>query len=880
MLPRPALARAIALAPLVAGALLASPVLAQRLPGDAVPSHYRVHLEPDLASGVLRGEETIAVDLPRAAASITLHAVGFELTAQATPAGGAVQPATVSADPAAETVRLAFDPPLPAGKATLALAFTGRLRDDLRGLYRIRVDGTTAGAASRWLAATQFEGTYARLMFPCFDEPQYKATFDLAVVAENGMTAISNGPLLRDEPGPGLERHTLTFATSPRMSTYLVALAIGDLACVEGGADGTPIRICALPEKKELGRFALAAAERFLHFYNGWYGIKYPFAKLDMIAFPEYEWGGMENTAAVFYKERALLVDPATASAQTRRSVAGVVAHEMAHQWFGDLVTMRWWDDVWLNEGFATWMAHKPLAAWDATWNQDVEATTSAQGVLVADALATTRPIRQNAATAAEIKELFDGVAYGKGAAMLRMVEGYVGEETFRAGVNAYLAAHANANATAEDFWSALATVSGKPVEKMLATFVGLPGEPLVSATLRCEGGATELRLRQQRFFLDPRALSAEHPEVWSIPVCFRAGEGGATRCELLDTRERTLRLDGCAPWVMLNAGGKGYYRVEYDPASLARLAAAAASLPPAERVALFQDQWALVRVGRAPIADFLKLAEGLAASRELPVLNLLVQRLQYVGRLVPEADRAAYRAWLASLLRPAARELGFTPPAEPAGETDDQRVLRALLLGALGEAGDTAAVAEADRLTALALTDASKVDPNLLAVALPVSAARGDAALYGRVEAAIRAARTPEQAFRFVLALASFEDPALVDRALARALDGSLRAQDLPAFTSQFLADRAARPRAWAFVKQHWEELHDKIVSFGGGGFVAALSAFCDAATARDVETFFATHRAPAAERAAQQSLESIRSCADLEERVGPALHAWLASR
>ena len=272
-------------------------------------------------------------------------------------------PATVALDLARETAELHFASPLPAGKVILALEFTGRLRDDLRGLYRIQSSG-------RWYAATQFEGTYARMMFPCFDEPEYKATLDLSVTLPKGATAVSNGPLRGDARGPGADQHTVTFARSPRMSTYLVALAIGDLQCVTGGADGVPIRVCALPEKKELGRFALQAAERFLHFYDGYYGIPYPFGKLDMVAFPDYEWGGMENAGAVFYKERALLVDAATASAQTRRRVASVVAHEMAHQWFGDLVTMKWWDNVWLNEGFATWMAHKPLQDWDPAWTR------------------------------------------------------------------------------------------------------------------------------------------------------------------------------------------------------------------------------------------------------------------------------------------------------------------------------------------------------------------------------------------------------------------------------------------------------------------------------------------------------------------------------
>ncbi|HXO19283.1 MAG TPA: M1 family metallopeptidase, partial [Thermoanaerobaculia bacterium] len=559
---------------------------AQRLPGEAVPRHYEIHLAPNLASGELKGEETIDVEIPQATPTITLNAVGLELRASATAAGKglaepAARPAAVALDPARETATLRFEPPLPAGAARLAVEFTGRVRDDLRGLYRVQ-------AAGRRYAITQFEGTYARMMFPCFDEPADKATFDLTVTVAQGDTAISNGAVVADRPGPAAGLHTLTFGTSPRMSTYLVALAVGEFQCVAGGADGIPIRVCALPEKKELGRFALAASERFLRFYNGYYGIRYPFGKLDMVAFPDYEWGGMENTAAIFYKERALLIDAASASAWSRRGVAAVVAHEMAHQWFGDLVTMRWWDDVWLNEGFATWMSGKPLAEWDRTWDQDVEAAQAAQGVLEADSLASTRPIRQNGETPAEIKELFDGVAYQKGAAMLRMVESYLGEPVFQAGVNAYLSRHAGGNATAEDLWSELARVSSRPVDRVLASFVEQPGAPLLAIETRCQGDTTEVTLSQQRFFLDPRRLAAGSPELWSIPVCLRpaGGDGGAAvRCELLRERRQSFTLDGCFPWVLANAGARGYYRSSYPPETLRKIAAAASAFSPAELV-------------------------------------------------------------------------------------------------------------------------------------------------------------------------------------------------------------------------------------------------------------------------------------------------------
>ncbi|HKV10970.1 MAG TPA: M1 family metallopeptidase, partial [Thermoanaerobaculia bacterium] len=335
-------------------AISSSTASAHRLPKTVVPSHYEIHLDPDLATGSLTGRETIAVRLIEPTSSIVLHAVDLELREAAVVLGEKRLPARVSLDPAMETATLTVDAPLPAGEARLEIAFAGKIRDDIRGLYRTRT-------AARSYATTQFQATYARMAFPCFDEPSFKATFDLSVVADVGDTVISNGRIVEDVPGPAPGKHTLRFSTSPKMSTYLVALAVGDFECVEGSSEGIPIRVCAVPGKKDLGRFALRVAEHVLPEFNRYYGIPYPFGKLDMVALPDYEWGGMENTASIFYRERALLLDEKTASVGNRRGTASIVSHEIAHQWFGDLVTLAWWDNVWLNEGFATHMTRKPL---------------------------------------------------------------------------------------------------------------------------------------------------------------------------------------------------------------------------------------------------------------------------------------------------------------------------------------------------------------------------------------------------------------------------------------------------------------------------------------------------------------------------------------
>src|SRR5262245_17922443 len=588
---------------------LAAPAFAGRLPSDVVPVHYRIAVSPDLKGGGLDGSERIAIRVVRPTKAIVLNSVDFGLRNAKVRAAGVERAAVVELDAAAETATLRLDRELQAGDAEIALEFAGRLRTDLRGLY-------VSNGERRKYAVTQFEGTYARMAFPCFDEPGYKATFDLSVVVDDGDTAISNGRIDSVTPGPRPGRSTIRFARSPRMSTYLVALAVGDFACEEGSADGIPIRVCALPEKKALGRFALRAAERFVHWYNGWFAMPYPFGKLDMLAIPDYEWGGMENTAAIFYKERALLLDEAHASVGSKRGVASVVAHEIAHQWFGDLVTMAWWDDVWLNEGFATWMERKPLADWDPTWDQQLEAAQSAAEVLGYDSAVSTRAIHATAETPAEIKEMFDGISYEKGAAVLGMLEGYLGPEALRTGVNAYLRRYQNGNARAEDLWRELASASGKQADRIMESFVRQPGAPLVHAELRCASGAGSLTLTQRRFFENPKTLAAATPQRWSIPVCTREPGAAAPACVVLTEEKQAFPRQGCGP-LILNAGGRGYYRSAYEPEALRALSRRIATeLTAAERISLVGDQWALVRAGEQTVGEFLDLAGALRGER------------------------------------------------------------------------------------------------------------------------------------------------------------------------------------------------------------------------------------------------------------------------
>jgi len=848
----------------------ATGVQAQRLPKIVVPSHYKLFLDPDIHGQKFSGEETITVQVLQPTQEIVLNSLGLEISlAEVIPGlDMASLPAQVAYDQPSEMARLTFVKPVPAGTVSLHLKYSGKLAVGLRGLYLSK-------SARRQYAVTQFEGTYARMMFPGFDEPGFKATFDLSVVVDKGDTAISNGRIIKDEPLPGSDRHKLSFSTSPRMSTYLVALAIGDWQCLERTADGVPIRLCAEPEKKQYGQFALEAAAQSIHFYNQWYGIKYPFEKLDMLAIPDYEWGGMENTASIFYRDTALLLDEKTASIFSKRAHATVVAHEIAHQWFGDLVTAAWWDDIWLNEGFASWMERKPIMAWHPEWHLEDDETATAQQVIGKDSLSAARAIHGDPRTSAEIKEMFDGITYEKGAAVLGMLESYLGPEVFRKGVNAYLQAHANGNATSADFWLAETRASGKPIDKIMPTFVMQPGVPLVTVSGSCADGKEKLQLTQQRFLLG--ASAAKQDQIWSIPVCTKAAQNEGSACYLANTSAKNVTANACPAWVFANRNAKGYYRVFYsDPKNLMSVAAAAEKeLTVPERIALVEDTWAMTRAGKEPVGVFLNVARELRTERNRLVVDFIAGHLDTIARsLVPEQKQKEYQGFVRQQFAPLAKEIGWNAGAN---DSDEQKALRASLLGILGGAGDPDAVAAAQKLTRAYMKDSGSVEGTIVGPALTVTAENGDTALYDQFNAAMGSANGSEEYYHYLFALTAFRQPELARRTLALVDEGKIRQQDYVRLFPALLAESPAREIAWDYLKAHWDSLAEKVTTFGGRGAVSALGGFCSAAMRDEIKQFFTDHRAPGAERALQQSVERITNCMEFKQVQGANMEKWL---
>jgi aminopeptidase N len=851
-----------------------SPAVAQRLPEVARPENYQLTFTPDLEKATFEGDETIAIQVLKPTSEITLNAVDIDFHDVSIMSGGTTQKVKVTPEKEKEMVVLTVETPLAAGPATVHITYSGILGGEMRGFYLGKDDH------DRKYAATQFEATDARRAFPSFDEPDYKATFDIAAVADKGMVAISNQKVASDTPGPG-DKHTVRFATTARMSSYLAALVVGNFEYIEGEADGIPIRVYSTPGKKEMGKFALDAAEHILSYYDKYFAIRYPYGKLDLVGLPDFSAGAMENTGCITFREVILLIDEKQGSVDLKKTIASVIAHEMAHQWFGDLVTMKWWDDIWLNEGFATWMSSKPVQAWKPEWNFDLDDVSGTGGTLNVDSLANTRPIHQAAETPAEIIELFDGIAYGKAAAVLRMLEAYLGEETFRAGVNAYLHQHQYGNATADDFWNAQATASKKPVDQIMPTWVKQAGVPIINVRAQCSGNSTNVALSQRRYYFDRSKFEESNDQLWQIPLCLKGSKSdGAPTCELLTKKEETFTLPGCSAWVLANAGATGYYRAGYEPNEVRGLASdAETKLSPGERIALANDIWASVRVGREPVGDYLAFAQGLQSDRNRAVLEDVLQRLDYIGQyLVSDDDRDAFRAWLRRYLAPAMKEVGWEPKQ---GESDEQKTLRSRLFGALGyDARDPEALAMARRIADKALADPSSVDRELASSAFPLAALNGDSEFYDKLIAAMKNPRSPEEYYLYFFALPQFSDPKLLQRTLDYAISPDVRSQDALQLITGVLSNPEGERLAWDFIRQHWTEVEKAGGPFASAQIVSATSTFCDSGLRDQVTEFFTAHKVAAAERTYKQSIERINNCVDLKSQQQSQLASWLGQR
>jgi puromycin-sensitive aminopeptidase len=669
------------------------------------------------------------------------------------------------------------------------------------------------------------------------------------------------------------------------LSSYLVAAVVGELVASESAtARSVPIHTWSVPSKRHLTAFAQRAAAAVLPLLEDYFGLPYPFGKLDQIGVPDFEAGAMENAGCITFREVALLLDEGTAPLAVQKRVAEVITHELAHQWFGNLVTMVWWDDLWLNEAFATWMAYKIVDAWRPEWRIWMDFEGGKGSAMLLDSLVAAHPIRAEVNNAEEAGESFDAITYEKGGAVLRMIEGFLGEEKFRDGIRLYMRRHREANATADDLWGALATASGQPIVELANGWIRKVGYPVVSLSL--DAAAGRVSLAQRRFFADPDAREAGEPTSWLVPMVFRFrdAEGVKEQRVMLDAREKTVALEARGPvsWCLGNADARGFFRTAYDAPTLARLLPELAALRPAERMTLVSDQWALVRARVVPIAAFLDLVASLGAEEDHVVLDDLVGRLATIEhRHLDEADRARFEAFVRGLFGTRAAKLGWGSSTGGVKEDDETRLRRAALLRALVLlARDPASVAEAVRRLP-PREGAPGVDPNLLDVVVTAAARKADAAAFDELRRRAREEADPAAKRRYLHALARVEEPTLAPRAVELALTDDVPMQDFTSYLSVLLSNRATREQAWGLVKTRFDLVRAKADSpMLLRRLVESLAALPERRHLDEITAFLEAHPIEGAKQATAQTLERLRMDVALRERLLPEVGAWLRAR
>jgi puromycin-sensitive aminopeptidase len=851
-----------------------------RLPRSILPKHYDLMLVLNLPGEEFFGEVTTQIEIRDPTRTIVLHAVELQITKASLTIGDRSFSGSVSLDPRSETAAVGFPDPLSLGPGILRLSFAGRLNQQMKGLYEAKV-------GDERYAFTQFEATDARRAFPCFDEPGFKATFNIAVEIPDHLDAISNMEVESEQRDPSRRRKRVAFKVTPPMSTYLVALAVARLSAEDIEIDGTRVSIYSRPGLENLRGFAKEVMVGCLPRLNGYFDLKYPLAKLDLLGVPDFAMGAMENWGAIFFRENRLLVDASKASVNTLRAVANVITHEVVHQWFGNLVTMWWWEDLWLNESFATWLACKIVDDWKPEWQSWVDFTRDKQVPLAIDALQSTRPISSKVRTAAEAEEMFDALTYEKGASVLRMLEQYLGEDRFRKGIRDYIAAHQYGNAAAADLWEALAKASGQPVSTIAQDWFTKPGFPMVRITSPT-GDFRHLVIEQRRYVADPQGTAGD-TAPWAIPLSISyKDDDGVHRHRVLmnDTRmEVTLGASQAGTlrrvhWVYGNANEVGYYRTSYDASLEMALAESVDQLSPEERFGLLDNAWVLTQRGDGPIATFLDLTRRFRGNDTRIVVEALSGYLEILSdRLVSASEHVRFERYTEDLLTPLADSLGLDPRPK---EDDETKLTRAAVVWALGSiARPPALLTEILERLKRYWAKPDSLDPTLVAPILRLSARTGDRPRYQRYVEQYRAAITPEEKDRYLVALGDFSRPDLTRDIFAFIMSDDVRGQDVWKPVRVMLANTAIQVETWSLVKANWPDLKKKGGSVGAQRIITGARAFWDEQLKKEVEDFFRApaNYVPSAERALTQTLEFISLGLAFRRLQQDNLLAWLRS-
>ena len=870
-----------------------SPRMDGRLPLGVRPSRYTMDLSIDPSKKTFSGKVRIGVNLERPRRAIVMHGRALTVqsvflhTASGKLVGNAELRMAARSREEPEELVLTFPSEAPAGEAEIEIAYEAPFNHGLRGLYQVEDEGAS-------YAFTQFEPNDARRAYPCFDEPGFKVPFEVSITVPKGSMAVANTKVARQRENSAGNTVTYDFEKSPPLPTYLVAFGVGPFDVLEGPKEPVPIRLISAKGKAGLGKLAIETAAAHLDLLGKYFARPYPYTKLDVVAVPNFASGAMENPGFVTFREELLLIDPEHASTQSRRAMAGVIAHELAHQWFGDLVTMQWWDDLWLNEAFASWMSRKIVDQWKPASQSRLESVGEKSSVMSHDSLSSARKIRNPVNSTSDALEAFDGITYGKGQAVLTMIESWLGEEAFREGMRRYVKKHEWGNATAADLYAALSEASGRDVGKVMNSFTDQTGVPVVTAACQAgdgEGSAVTLKLHQEEYrTLDRKGPSDKNDKLWQIPVCvvYDSGEKIERECTLLESAETKIDLGkraksgGCPAYFYPNADESGYDRIKLDRADIDKLTKTGlGKLSEVERYGLVSNAWAQVWSGDLPASGYFDVLGSFKKESSRLVWREIIDSLYEADRsIVTDAARPAFAKYVRDLLTPAARRLGWTSKKD---ESDEQKLLRVSVLTALGTLGrDDWAFAQAKRVADAWLADPFQVDADLAKAALPVTAKQPSDALFDRLLATLKSPRTPEVRVLALSGLAAFDDPKYVERVLDLMIDRTVKAQDLQYLLRPLSARRATRGTTFTWLEKHFEDVAKVVPRFVVGRLVRVTASMCSAGQVRAAEAFFAPRLAQieGTEKALRQSVEDGLRCSALADKESSPTTRWLNSR
>jgi alanyl aminopeptidase len=848
------------------------------LPDQVRPTGYTAELTLDPSQPTFQGVVDIDLDVKEATDALWLSGRQLTVKEVALTAGG--QPVAVTRSQG-EGDFLGFLPELPLrpGAAHLRIVYEGQLSErETLGAFRVREEG-------EWYAYTQFEPLGARRVFPCFDEPGFKVPWQLTFHVPAGHVAVTNTPLVSEAPRAA-GGTTFRFARTQPLPSYLIAFGVGPFDFLEAkpsGEKAVRTRIVTPRGRAVEGTHAAKVTPEILGHLERYFGSPYPYEKLDVLSVPLLG-GAMEHPGLVTFNSGLILSRPGEDSLGRQRRFYNTQTHELAHQWFGNLVTMAWWDDLWLNEAFATWATPRIVESAQPSWDAPIERVNGRSYALSTDSLVTARRIRQPIESEDDILNAFDGITYGKGASVLAMVEGWLGRDVFQRGVRRHLRTHAHGNATAKDFLDALSAEAGQDVSGVLGSFLDQGGAPLVTARLDCSGKLPRVKLFQSRFL--PLGSAGDAKQTWKVPLCVRYGSGrqSGRACTVLEGESAELPLPEakvCPTWVLPNADGAGYFRTSLDAQMLGRLLSTGGRhLSRAERVALLGDVQALVNAGAMPASDALGLLPGLAGEKDRQVFQASLHLLEMLKpSLLSDARQADRERFLRDTYGARARALGFTPRAH---EDEDTRLLRPTLLRIAGQqGGDPRLVAEARKLTEKWLGDSGAIAPELVDTTLGIASAHGDRALHARLMAALRSEKERKKREQLIDALAGFRDPELVRENLALLLEPGVDLREVGDLLFRAGGEVRSRDVVYAFVKEHYDTLAARLPEERLEGLTWSAAAWCDPVHRQEATTFFTERmaRVPGGTRTLAQVLEGMDLCIAFKAAQGSSLESFLAS-